>query len=345
MAPPIRVALIGYGMAGKVFHAPLIAATDGLDLACIVSSDAAKVHSDWPHVRVDKMMETALADPAIDLIVLATPDHLHAPHARAALDAGKPVVIDKPFAPTLAEAEAVANHAAARGLMLSIFQNRRWDADFLTLKRLIAEGTLGEIVQFESHFDRLRPTRPARWQDNRAAGVWQDLGPHLVDQALHLFGLPRAVIADIAQQRTETSAPDYAHVILLYERLRVILHMSQSTHANGLRFAVHGTRASYIKHGLDVQEDQSKAGLRPDDAAWGIDPVAGTTTRKTDPGALDVITVETLRGDARAFYAGVRDALHGTAPNPVPPSEALNVMRVIDAACVSSARGATITLS
>ncbi len=344
MPRPIRVALVGYGMAGRVFHAPLIQVTKDLELACVVSSDATKVHADWPHVKVVGTLGDTLSDPTIQLIVLATPDHFHAPQALAALSAGKHVVIDKPFAPTLAEAETVAARAAELNLLLSIFQNRRWDADFLTLKRLIAENALGEIVQFESHFDRLRPKRAARWQDERASGVWQDLGPHLVDQALDLFGMPCAVSADIVQQRADTSAPDYAHIILHYERLRVILHMSQSTHAAGLRFAVHGTAASYIKHGLDPQEDQSKAGLTPTDPLWGVDDRHGTLTRIGTDGAAQNLIVETARGNSQAYYAAIASALNGAGENPVPPSAALNVMRVINAGNKSVAERRIIDL-
>ncbi len=344
MLSPIRVAIIGYGLAGKVFHAPLIQAVDGLDLACVVSSDAAKVQADLPNIAVVSDLTEVLREPLIDLIVLATPDHLHVSQALAALDAGKHVVIDKPFAPTLAEAEAVAARAAERKRMLTIFQNRRWDADYLTIKRLIAEGALGEIVQFESHFDRLRPHRAVRWQDERAAGVWQDLGPHLVDQALHLFGMPLAVCADIDQQRDDTSAADYAHVVLRYAKLRVILHMSQSTHNGGLRFAVHGTKGSFIKHGLDPQEGQSKAGLTPSNTHWGIDAQPGMLTRMDDDGAVRESLIESARGDYAAFYAKVRDALNGHGANPVAVDDALNVMTVLQAGNTSAAHRAEVRL-
>jgi len=185
-----RIALIGFGLAGKAFHAPLVAATPGLELAVVVTSRAAEVGASYPGTAVVPTHEAVLEDQSIDLVVLATPDHLHAAQALAALDAGKHVVIDKPLAPTLEEARGVAARAEERGLMLSVFHNRRWDADFLTLQRLIAEGALGEITAFESRFDRFRPDPGERWKDKRAGGVWQDIGPHLVDQALVLFGRP-----------------------------------------------------------------------------------------------------------------------------------------------------------
>jgi predicted dehydrogenase len=344
MPGPVRVALAGYGLAGKVFHAPLIEATEGLRLVTVVSSDPAKVHADLPGAAVAPDLGEALRDPAIDLVVIATPDALHAEQALAALDAGKSVVIDKPFAPTLAEAEAVAARAAERGLMVSVFHNRRWDADFLTLRRLIAEGALGEIVQFESHFDRYRPQRTGLWKERRDAGVWQDLGPHLVDQALQLFGLPDGVAADLGVQKAGGVSPDYAHVLLRYGARRVILHMSQLAPAHGLRFAVHGTRGSYIKHGLDVQEGQSRAGLKPQAADWGRDPLPGRLVRVGEDGPEPEAEIANARGAYPRFYEGVRDAVLGRAANPVPPDEALAVMRVLEAGRVSAAERREVAL-
>ncbi len=335
MADSLNVAIVGYGMAGKVFHAPLIQATAGLDLTVVVSSDAAKVHADLPDVRVVADLDSVLHDDAIDLVVIATPDHLHAEQAMAVLRAGKNVVIDKPFAPKLSEARAVAVCAVECGGQVSIFQNRRWDADFLTVKRLIAENALGEIVQFESHFDRYRPVIKDGWKGERDAGLWQDLGPHLIDQAYHLFGMPKAVFADFAAQRNGASAPDYFHAVLRYSNLRVILHSSQSTMNSNLRFAVHGTKGSYIKHGLDSQEDQSIAGLRPADADWGLDPVQGVLTQIKDGIVTDAF-IENERGNSPAFYAGVRDAIFGHGDNPVPPEQALAVMEIIDAGITSA---------
>lgn len=335
MAEGIRVALVGYGLAGKVFHAPLIGATPGLDLACIVSSDAAKVQADLLGMRVVPDLDSVLADGSIDLIVLATPDALHAPQALAALDAGKHVVIDKPFAPTLAQAQQVAARAAESGLTLTIFHNRRWDGDFLTARRLIEDGTLGEVMLFESHFDRWRPDVGDRWKDKREGGVWQDLGPHLVDQALQLFGMPDSLVADIASQKGGPAA-DYAHVILKYGARRVILHMGQMVQGHGLRFAVHGTGGSYHKQGSDPQEGQSKAGMRPTAAQWGVDEVAGTLTRIGADGEPEVEAVATERGNYGAFYAEVRDAVLGVGANPVPPQQAIDVMRILDAGQTSA---------
>lgn len=269
--PVVRVALVGYGYAGRTFHAPLIAATPGIELAAIVSRSPAKVHTDLPAARVFEGLDQALADPDIDLVVIATPDPLHAPQAHAALDANKHVVIDKPFALTLEDARSVAEHSRQANRLLSVFHNRRWDSDFLTLRSLIASGRLGEIMQFESHFDRFRPELRDRWRERPGAGIFNDLGPHLIDQALLLFGMPAAVFADLGIQKYGGLADDYFHILLRYPRLRVVLHASQLTLDNSLRLAVHGTSGSFIKRGMDPQEQQLKAGGNPSDPpnlAW-----------------------------------------------------------------------------
>jgi predicted dehydrogenase len=335
MSEPLEVALVGYGMAGKVFHAPLIAATSGLALTTVISSDPAKVHADWPDAVVVADLRTALAERPIDLVVIASPDHFHADHAVAALEAGKPVVVDKPVATTLDQARRIAALGTERGLLVSVFHNRRWDADYLTVRKLIGSGRLGRIVQFESHFDRYRPQILDRWKDRRDGGIWQDLGPHLVDQALHLFGTPQAVFADLAIQRPGAAAPDYAHVLLRYPDLRVILHASQSTQASGLRFAIHGTAGSYIKHGTDPQEGQAAAGLMPDAPGWGIDPIAGELTAVDADGVARTETAATERGDYPSYYAGVRDAILGVGANPVGPDAALAAMTIFEAGLAS----------
>jgi len=327
---PIGVAVLGYGLAGQTFHAPLAAATPGLALRAVVSSRPQAVQADWPDVEVLPDLDAALARDDIGLIVVATPDALHADQAIAALEAGRHVVVDKPFAQTLAEAERVAATAARSPGVLSVFQNRRWDADFLTLRRLIADGELGEVIHFESHYDRFRPAVVDRWKEKPGAGVWQDLGPHLVDQALQLFGPPLGVYADLAGQKPGAPVADYAHVLLRYDRLRVILHAGQIVHDPSLRYVVHGVEGSFVKHGLDAQEGQSKAGLRPGDPAWGVDPSPGVLVRQGEGGPVRS-PVAAERGDYVRFYAGVRDAVLTGARPPVSVEEALLVMRVIDA--------------
>lgn len=329
----LNVALVGYGYVGKTFHAPLIASVPGLALHTVVSSDPAKVHADYPAVTVRKNLAAALADPDIALVVIATPNELHAPQAIAALRAGKHVVVDKPFTLSAAEAEEVIAEADKAGRLLSVFHNRRFDSGHLTLKRLIAEGRLGQIREFSCHYDRLRPIVRDRWREREGpgAGIWYDLAPHLIDQALQLFGRPQSLYADIQLQRVGAQAPDYFHAMLRYPETRVILHASMSVADNRFHLAAHGSGGSFVKYGLDRQEAALKAGRKPGDAGWGEDdgPVVFTRAdEETETAVQEPITLE--RGDYRLYYAGVRDAIAGTGENPVTGEEALAVMELLE---------------
>ncbi|MBB4655975.1 putative dehydrogenase [Xanthomonas sp. F14] len=341
MPKPFNLAVVGYGYVGRTFHAPLIAGTPGLALHSVVSSKPQQVQADFPDVAVLADLETALADPALDAVVLATPNQTHAPFALQALAAGKHVLVDKPFALDAAQAREVVAAAAAAGRIVSVFQNRRWDADFLTVRRLIDEGQLGEVVEFHSHFDRFRPQVRDRWRESDipGAGLWYDLGPHLLDQALQLFGTPQAIGADLQRQRNQARSDDYFHVTLRYPRLRVILHAGSLVADSGLRFAVHGTRGSYLKHGLDTQEDQLRAGRRPGTAGWGVDPLPGTLTRVDDEGRVHTHQPDTTPGDYRQCYAAFRDALAGAGPAPVSTADAVQVMELLELAQRSAASG------
>lgn len=339
MTSPLNVALVGYGYAGKVHHAPVIVTTPGLKLHTVVSSDPAKVHADLPDVRVAASLEEALADPAIELVVIATPNDTHAPLARLALERGRHLVVDKPFAITVAEAEGLAAQAERAGRLLSVYHNRRWDSGFLTVRRLMQAGELGEVMHCELHFDRFRPEVRDRWRerDEPGSGVWYDLGSHLLDNALVLFGRPLGISADLGVQKPGGRAVDWFHVLLRYQRLRVILHASSMTARPGATFAVHGTRASYVKPGLDTQEAALLRRAMPGEPDFGIDPVEGELTVANPDGSFTTRKVPTERGCYPAFYAGVRDAIRDGAPNPVPPGEALDVMRLLEAGLRSSA--------
>jgi len=343
MSEHVRAGLIGYGFAGKTFHAPLLAAVPGLALAAVASSDPARVAADWPDLPVEPTPEALIARPDLDLIVVATPNDSHAPLAARALAAGKHVVVDKPFTVGLAEAEALRDQAAAAGRVLAVFHNRRWDADFLTLRGLLADGALGRVVQLESHFDRFRPAVRDRWRERPGpgGGIWYDLGAHLADQALQLFGPPEFVQADIAAQRDGAQADDYFHVVLRYGPLRAILHGSTLAAAPGPRFVVHGTRGSYVKYGLDAQEDALKAGLRPPAPGWGADPCPGALTVWSDGGAA-TRELASVPGDYPAFYAATRDAIRGGAPNPVPPDDGVAVMRLLELGRRSAEEGRSL---
>lgn len=333
----INVALVGFGYAGQTIHAPLIAAIPAFRLHTIVSSKPDKVSSLWPMVRTVPALADALADTAVDLVVIATPNDSHAPLARQALESGKHVVVDKPFTLDVAEARMLRTVSRTAGRLLSVFQSRRWDSDFLAVQEVIETGRLGEIGRFESRMDRYRPLVRDRWRERPGpgAGIWFDLGSHLIDQALVLFGRPLGITADIASQRDPSRAPDYFHAMLRYDRLRVILHSDVLSPAPGERFIVHGDRGSFIKAGIDVQEAQLLEGRRPGDSGWGLDPrpglvVAGVDgTRETFGGAP---------GDYRHFYFAVAEAIRGQGSNPVEPDEAIEVMEIIEAGILSSDR-------
>ncbi|MEL5410372.1 oxidoreductase [Serratia nevei] len=331
MAEKIRVGLVGYGYASKTFHAPLIAGTPGLELAAVASSDAGKVHADWPSMAVVGDAQALFADPALDLIVIPTPNDTHFPLAQQALAAGKHVVVDKPFTVTLSQAQALQQQAQQSGLLLSVFHNRRWDSDFLTLKALLNEGALGEVVYFESHFDRYRPQVRQRWREQGGAGsgIWYDLGPHLLDQALQLFGKPDRLFVDLGELRPGAQAVDYFHALLSYGNRRVVLHASMLAAAESPRYVVHGTRGSYVKYGLDPQEDRLKAGERLPQADWGYDMRDGVVTLSRG----DLLAEQPLLnipGNYPAYYAAVRDAIAGIGENPVSAADAIAVMALIE---------------
>ncbi|NKI72863.1 oxidoreductase [Dickeya sp. CFBP 2040] len=346
MTDIIRVGLLGYGYASKTFHAPLIAATPGMTLAAVSSSDEGKVQADWPSMQVVREPQTLFNDPDIDLIVIPTPNDTHFPLARQALIAGKHVVVDKPFTVTLSQARELRQLAEHTGKLLSVFHNRRWDSDFLTLTQLLKTGTLGDVVYMESHFDRYRPQVRQRWREDgsEGSGIWYDLAPHLIDQVLQLFGFPVAIQADLAQLRPGSKAVDYFHATLIYPQRRVVVHGTMLAAAPGARYVVHGTQGSYVKFGLDTQEEQLKAGETPQDHGhWGQDHHDGTLTLHCD-GVLATQTVPTLPGHYQSYYAGIRDALLGRGDNPVPVEQAINVMELIELGVASNEQKKAMTL-
>jgi len=349
-AQPARVALFGFGLAGRVFHAPLIAAEPGLELAVVVTRDAerrAQVVAAYPGAEVvddaDAVWECA---GELDLAVVATPNRAHVPLARGALDAGLAVVVDKPLASDAAAARALVQHAEAVGGMLTVFQNRRWDGDFLTLRDVLAAGRLGAVLRFESRFDRWRPDAGGAWRETEApsdgGGLLLDLGSHLVDQAVQLFGPVARVYAELDVRRAGAAADDDVFVALEHaDGVRSHLGMSALVAQIPPRMRVLGDAAAFVKRGLDVQEDQLDAGLLPGDDGWGADPQAQWATLGSD---ADAQPVPTVAGAYERFYAGVAAALRdGTAP-PVDPWEAVRVLEILDAARRSAAEGCVVEL-
>ncbi|MFW0794952.1 oxidoreductase [Gordonia sp. CPCC 205515] len=332
----VRVGLIGYGFVGKTFHAPMIVATPGLDLAAVASSRADDVHADHPDVDVVDT-ETLLARDDLDLVVIASPNDTHRPLAEAALTSGHHVVVDKPFMVSLEDARAVVAAAARHERIVSVFQNRRWDSDFLGVRQVIDDGLIGDVAHFESHIDRFRPTPRDRWRENPGpgAGLWFDLGPHMIDQALVLFGLPDTVTADFGYLRPGSQTEDWAHVILDYPHRRVIVHGSLLVAGAHTRFVVHGTQGSVVKRGSDLQEARLKDGVAPGSPGWGDDP--DDLILYDADGASS--TMPTPPGDQLQYYRLLQRAIALGDPNPVPPHQALGVMAVIEAAVTSARTG------
>lgn len=346
MSDSIRVGLIGYGYASKTFHAPLIAGTPGMALAAVSSSDATKVHADWPSVPVVSEPKHLFNDPNIDLIVIPTPNDTHFPLAKAALEAGKHVIVDKPFTVTLSQARELDALAKSFGRVLSVFHNRRWDSDFLTVKALLNEGTLGEILFFESHFDRFRPQVRNRWREQAGpgSGIWYDLAPHLLDQAVNLFGLPVSMTVDLAQLRPGAQTTDYFHAVLSYPQRRIVLHGTMVAAAESARYILHGTRGSFVKFGLDPQEERLKNGERLPQEDWGYDMRDGIVTRVEGEERVEE-TLLTIPGNYPAYYAAIRDALNGTGDNPVPASQAIQIMELFELGIESAKHRATLCLA
>ena len=331
MARTLQVGIIGYGYAAATFHAPLIQGVAGLELTAVASSDPGKVHAALPNVAVEASPEALLSRPEIDLIVIATPNSTHCGLASQALTAGKHVVVDKPFTVTLEEARALKDQAERAGRVLSVFHNRRWDSDFLTLKQVLASRVLGRVVHFESHFDRYRPQVKVRWreQPGAGAGLWCDLGPHLLDQVVQLFGLPEAIVLDLAAQREGAQVDDWFHAVLHYGCMRAILHAGSLVPAPAARFVVHGDRGTFSKHGLDPQEDRLKAGGRPPRSDWGVDLVAAALTL-WDGDVRKDSHLACQPGNYPAYYVSIRDAVLGVGENPVTVDEAIAVMTLLE---------------
>jgi predicted dehydrogenase len=360
---PIRTAVLGYGLAGRVFHCPFIAAVPGLELSTIVQRHGDTAAADFPSARILRSPEEALADPAIDLVVVATPNETHFDLASQALRAGKHVVVDKPLTASAASARALVSLARETARLLAPFHNRRWDGDFLTLRQLLAGEQLGRIVEIVSRFDRFRPEpRPGSWKERSSpgTGLLFDLGPHLIDQALALFGPPARIAATLRHDRDRTDIDDAFDVILYYDlpygrALRYGCHATLLAADPSPRFLVHGTRGSYRKFGVEPQEPAIVSGIRrpprlDSKEDWLTEPESawGTLTLAPDPSqptALTRSTVRTLSGDYRQFYANIRDAIRGEAALAVPAEDGYRTLRLLDLARDASRQKRTLPVT
>ncbi len=347
---PIRCAVLGYGLAGKVFHCPFISAVPGLELSVIVQRSGDAAAQAYPSARILRSVDEAFADPSIDLIVVATPSETHFDLAAQALQAGKHVVVDKPITSSSKSARALVSLSKVHSRILAPFHNRRWDGDFLTLRKLLSAGTLGRVVEIVSRFDRYRPLqRPNTWKEvaSPATGLLYDLGPHLVDQALTLYGPPARITAFIRHDRDRTDIDDAFDLFLDYDMpegraLRYSCHATMLAADPSARFLVHGTHGSFRKFGVDPQEPtlvntDRRPPMLGSDEAWLPEPESawGTVTLPLDlaqPTEFTHTRVPTIPGDYRLFYANVRDAILGKAPLAVPAEDGYRTLRLLDLA-------------
>lgn len=348
----VNVGLIGFGMAGQAFHAPVIRGVEGMELACILERHGTRAQEKYPHVRVARTLDELLSDPTIQLCVVATPNDSHFDYAKTCLLADRHVVVDKPFTPTLREAEELVRVAGERGRLITVYQDRRWDGDFGTVKQIVRSQKLGKIVEYECRYDRFRPEPKANaWRERKgqaAAGVLFDLGPHLIDQALVLFGEPREITATACFQRETSQVDDSFDVCLEYgdagHGLRATLRARIVAFAPGPHFLTHGTKGSFVKYGMDPQEVRLRSESCPDGTDWGADwgveaeELWGTLSIVGEP----PVKIKTDRGDYRGFYANVRDAIEKNAELDVTPQQALRTMRAIILAHKSSRERRTV---
>src|SRR5579872_978883 len=344
----VRVGLIGFGLAGQAFHAPMIRGVEGMELACVLERHTNNATVRYPEVRIARRLDEMLSDESINLVVVATPNDTHFSYSKAALEAGRHVVVDKPLTPTMKEAEQLVRLAAERKRLISVYQDRRWDGAFITVKKLIQSGAVGKVAEYETRFDRFRlDAKPGAWRevaDFPAAGVLWDLGPHVIDGALVLFGEPESIYAAALCQRETSKVDDAFDVIMQYPHLRATLRARIIAYAPSHHLLVHGTEGSFVKYGMDPQEEILRGPNCPDGldwgANWGLEPEerwgilsrVGETPRK----------VKTERGDYRGFYANVRDAIEKRAPLDVTPEQALRTMRALLLAHKSSREGRTV---
>jgi scyllo-inositol 2-dehydrogenase (NADP+) len=345
----IDVGLIGFGLAGRAFHAPVIRAVPGLRLAAILQRSGNQAAEQYPDVRIVRSVEEILSIGSMRLVVIASPNDTHYPFARQCLAAGRDVVVDKPFTTTLAEAVALVQFAQQHGRLLTVYQNRRYDGDFQAIRQLVASGALGRVVRFETNYDRFRPQlRPGAWREKSGpgTGILFDLGPHLIDHALVLLGLPEAIAADVRLERDNAVTDDSFDIVLHYPHsLRAILRSTMLAASPRPRFVIHGTRGGFFKQSFDPQENNLRRGEIPKGAPWGAEP-------EEDWGVLTVYDGENATqrripsgtGDYRDYYANVRDAILGKAKLAVTPEWALDVVRILELARESSEKRCTIPL-
>jgi predicted dehydrogenase len=332
----IHVGIIGFGLSGRAFHAPFLHVHPGFSIRKVVERSSEKSKKIYPYIAVVKDIENVIHDPEIDLVVISSPNALHVSMATECLKAGKHVVIEKPFTPTSAEADELIKLAETCQRKIFVYQNRRWDGDFLTIKNVLQKNYLGDIKEYEAHFDRYRPEYKATsWKDENiaAAGILYDLGSHLIDQALQLFGKPKSIFADIRKQREGSPVDDYFDLHLYYEGFKAILKAGMIVKFPGPRYIIHGKKGSFVKYGIDPQETALKNGMMPDSEGWGTEPeeLYGSLVGIRDSLPID-FKIATQQGNYSRFYENVFQVLINDHEMAVKPEEARDVIRIIELA-------------
>jgi scyllo-inositol 2-dehydrogenase (NADP+) len=349
MADKIGVGLIGFGMAARVFHAPLITSVPAFRLKKVVERHSDNSRERYPSTEVVRDTEAILQDEEIEMVVVATPNATHFDLARQSLLAGKHVVVEKPFTTTSNQADQLIDLARKQNRLISAHHNRRWDGDFLTVKKLLEEGIPGRLVEFESHYDRFRNRpRPNAWreEEGEGTGILFDLGSHLIDQAHVLFGVPKMITADLRAQREFARAIDSFELILHYADLKVTLKAGMLVRARLPRFILHGTAGSFVKYGMDPQEEALKHGRSPLEPGWGEEPHEQWGTLSVDVDGLPVESkVETIAGNYVSYYQNVADSIAGRAELLVKPEQARNTIRAIEIAIQSNDQKCSIAFS
>lgn len=336
----IITGLASYGMSGSVFHAPFLDVHPGFELHTIVERSKDLARTRYPHVKIVRSFEALLAIPEIQLVVVNTPDTTHYDYVKQALLAGKHVVVEKPFVFDVNQGEELVKLARERGLLLAVYQNRRWDGDFLTVKQILESGVLGRVVEFQSAFQRYRNfIQTGTWKEkaNQQVGITYNLGSHMIDQAVQLFGMPQAVYADIDRLRDGSEVDDYYFIKLIYPQLKVLLRAGYLMREETPRYYLHGTEGSYVKHGLDPQEECLKQGAIPTGAAWGKEAEAAWGTLNTTVSGLHYRgKVETLPGNYMAFYDDIHRSITDNRKPLTDAEEVLQVIRIIQASFESA---------
>jgi scyllo-inositol 2-dehydrogenase (NADP+) len=345
MKPVIHVGILSFGMSGKVFHAPMLHVNSGYVIDKIMQRSGNSALEQYPYVQIVRDIDDILQDPSIDLVLVNTPDHTHYDFTYRALEAGKHVVVEKPFVLDVKEGEELIELAGKKKKVLTVFQNRRWEGDFLTVRSIIDQKMLGRLVEYEAHFDRFRNFIRDSWKEksDSKTGTLYNLGSHLIDQVLVLFGMPSGVYADIRKQRTGSQVDDLFDLNLYYPGVKVTLKGSYLVREQGPHFLIHGTEGSFVKYGADPQEEALNAGRFPDEAGWGTEPEDKWGILNTTVGALHFRgKVETLPGCYHQFYNELYETLTSGKEVTVKPAESLNVIKVIRAAYESNLKHTAI---